>query len=158
MAVKLCDSESHDQRIDAVNQIRSNLQRVQRADDVFGHSSAIAGQASFAGFPMLRLQLRRIPNRAASCVTPKRSPSRQQASLPDQIRKNRQGLWFHRGITCPAMKVGTVQGGDDLEAIRNAVNGWYFGVLALGQAGHPRLAALGAPQFFAPIIGHSPRE
>ena len=78
MAVKLCDSESHDQRIDAVNQIRSNLQRVQRADDVFGHSSAIAGQASFAGFPMLRLQLRRfrIEQRAVSLLSVRRRVNR----------------------------------------------------------------------------------
>ena len=52
------------------------------------------------------------------------------------------------------MKVGTVQGGHDLEAIRDAVNGWYVGVVALRQAGHSRLAALGAPQSFAPIIDH----
>ena len=52
------------------------------------------------------------------------------------------------------MKVGTVRGGHDLEAIRDAVNGWYVGVVALRQAGHSRFAALGAPQSFVPIIGH----
>ena len=45
-------------------------------------------------------------------------------------------------------------GGHDLEAIRDAVNGWYVGVVALRQAGHSRFAALGAPQSFVPIIGH----
>jgi hypothetical protein len=49
-----------------------------------------------------------------------------------------------------------MRGGDDLEAIRNAVNGWYVGIVALGQAGYPSLAALGALQSFVPLIGHGP--
>jgi nucleotide-binding universal stress UspA family protein len=38
-----------------------------------------------------------------------------------------------------------VQGGDDFETIRNAVNRWHVAVVALGQAGHRRLTALGTP-------------
>ena len=34
------------------------------------------------------------------------------------------------------MKIGTLEGGDDLEALRNALNSWYVGVVALGQASH----------------------
>ena len=52
------------------------------------------------------------------------------------------------------MKVGTVRGGHDLEAIRDAVNGWYVGVVTQRQAGHSRLAALGTPQSFVPIVDH----
>jgi hypothetical protein len=56
------------------------------------------------------------------------------------------------------MKVGAKRGGDDLEAIRNDLSGWSIGIVALRQAGQPRLAALGAPQFFVPLIGrHGPR-
>jgi hypothetical protein len=49
--------------------------------------------------------------------------------------------------------------GDDLEAIRNAMNGWYLGVGALRETSHTRLAAFRAPQFFVPLIGrpHGPR-
>jgi hypothetical protein len=52
-----------------------------------------------------------------------------------------------------------MQGGDDLEAVRNIVNGWY-GVVALGQASRSRLSAVWAPQFFVPLIGprHGPRD
>jgi hypothetical protein len=70
--------------------------------------------------------------------------------------QDRVALWDHRDVTGPAMKVGAVQGSDDLETIRNAVNGWSVGVVALGQAGYPGLAALGALQSFVPFIGHGP--
>jgi len=42
-----------------------------------------------------------------------------------------------------------MQGSDDLEAVRNIVNGWY-GVVALGQASRTPLSAVWAPQFFVP--------
>jgi hypothetical protein len=56
------------------------------------------------------------------------------------------------------MKVGTILGGDDLEAIWNAVNSRYFRVVTLRQTSHTRLAAFGTPQFFVPLIGHGQRE
>jgi hypothetical protein len=37
-------------------------------------------------------------------------------------------------VTCSVMEVGAVRGSDEPEAIRNAVNGWYVDVVALGQA------------------------
>jgi hypothetical protein len=61
------------------------------------------------------------------------------------------GLWQHRDVARGAMKAGAVWSSEDSEAIRDTLNGWHI-VVALGQAGHPGLAALGAPQLFVPII------
>jgi hypothetical protein len=58
---------------------------------------------------------------------------------------NGGGLRHHRDIARRAMEIGGVQGGHDLEAIRNAVNRCYVGIVALRQAGRPRLAARRAP-------------
>jgi hypothetical protein len=60
---------------------------------------------------------------------------------------------FRPDIAGSAMKVRTVFGVQDLEARRNAANGRYVGVVALRQASHPPLAAVGALQLFVPQIG-----
>jgi hypothetical protein len=58
---------------------------------------------------------------------------------------NGGGLWRHGDIARRAMEIGGVQGGHDLEAIRNAVNRYYIGIFVLRQAGRPGLAARRAP-------------
>ncbi len=60
-------------------------------------------------------------------------------------------LRHRRNIARGTMKVGTILGGDDLEAIWNDVNGRY-GAVTLRQTGHTRLATLGASQFFVPLV------
>ncbi len=66
-------------------------------------------------------------------------------------------LRCHPDVARPAVKVGTISGGYDLEAVWNAVNGRRIGAVTLRQASHPGLAAFRAPQLFAPLIGHGPR-
>ena len=75
---------------------------------------------------------------------------------PARVKKGRQlrGLRHHRDVARRALEIGAMESGDDLEAIRDALNGWYVGVVALRQASHTRLAAIGAPQFFVPLVGH----
>jgi hypothetical protein len=53
------------------------------------------------------------------------------------------------------LEVGAILGGNNLEAIRHAVNGWYVAVVLLKQTGDTRLAALRAPEPFVPLIGHA---
>jgi hypothetical protein len=45
------------------------------------------------------------------------------------------------GVAGPAMEVRATIGLHDLEAIRDAIDGWHIGVFELRQAGHPGVAA-----------------
>lgn len=56
----------------------------------------------------------------------------------------RGSLWFHLDVARRAMKVGTIQGANNLEAIWNAVHGRHVSA-ALRQASNTSRAALGAP-------------
>ena len=66
-------------------------------------------------------------------------------------------LWLRRDVADPATEIGAVQGGDDLEAIRDISNGRRVGVVTLRQTSRTCLAALWAPQFFVPLIDHGSR-
>jgi hypothetical protein len=56
------------------------------------------------------------------------------------------------------MEIGAIRGGDDLEAIWNALNGGRV-VVGLRQTSRTPLAAFRAPQFFVPLIRrHHGRE
>jgi hypothetical protein len=51
------------------------------------------------------------------------------------------------------MEVGAVLGANDLEAIRDELNGWRS-VIVLGEAGLASLAADRTPQVFVPLVSH----
>ena len=58
-------------------------------------------------------------------------------------------------ITGRAPEVGATIGLYDPKAIRDELNGWRVVALGLTQTSHGSLAALGAPQFFFPVIDHA---
>ena len=53
------------------------------------------------------------------------------------------------------MKVGAKRGHDDLESLRDGLDGWRVVAVALRQANHASIAAEGAAQLFGPLIGHA---
>jgi hypothetical protein len=52
------------------------------------------------------------------------------------------------------MEVGAILGLHGLVPVRDTVNGWHLGTLGVGQTRHTRIAALRAPQYLVPLIGH----
>lgn len=60
-----------------------------------------------------------------------------------------------RNLTGGAKEVGTIFGHDDLEAVRDAMNGWRVVAICLRKAGHASLPALRTSQLLVPFIGHS---
>jgi hypothetical protein len=64
-------------------------------------------------------------------------------------------LWCRRNVTGSANEVGTIFGHDDLEAVRDAMNGWRVVAICLREAGHASPSALWASQLLVPFIGHS---
>jgi hypothetical protein len=63
-------------------------------------------------------------------------------------------LGVHRYVAGPATEVGAISGINNLEAVRNGMNGWCVVALALRQAGNAGLAAFRATQLLVPFIGH----
>ena len=60
-----------------------------------------------------------------------------------------------RNLTGGAKEVGTEFGQDDLEAVRDVMNGWCVVAICLRKAGHASLSALRTPQLFVPLIKHA---
>jgi hypothetical protein len=53
------------------------------------------------------------------------------------------------------MKVGAIFGLYGLKTSRDGFNDWHLSVFGLGQTRQARFAALGAAQFFVPLIRHA---
>jgi hypothetical protein len=69
--------------------------------------------------------------------------------------KQASRLWFHRYVAGRAPEVGATIGLYDPKAIRDELNSWRVVAHGLTQTSHGSLAALGAPQFFVPVIDHA---
>src|SRR2546426_625378 len=64
-----------------------------------------------------------------------------------------QPLWFHRYIAGPAMEVDAVLGINDLEAMRDEIDGWRD-LVVLREASLASLAAVRTSQVFVPLVFH----
>jgi hypothetical protein len=63
-------------------------------------------------------------------------------------------LWIQRYVAGPATEVRSISGINDLEAIRDGMNGRCVVALVLREAGDAGLAAFRATQLLVPFIGH----